>query len=93
MRCEGICFDGLAVVIVHLELLLFVDRVHRFLADDDAFLEHGVAQQLADIGVVADGFGQDVARAFQRLLDARRRLFPASTKDAANVSSGDAVGS
>ena len=32
--------DRFAVVVIHLELLLFVDSVRRFLADDDAFLEH-----------------------------------------------------
>ena len=42
---RGDLFDRLAVVVIHLELLLLVHRIRRFLADDDAFLEHSAAQQ------------------------------------------------
>ena len=71
MRCEGILLDRLAVVVIHLELLLLVDlRLRRpCSADDHAFVEHHLAQRLADVGVLADHFGDDVARAFERLLD------------------------
>ena len=71
---RGDLLDRLPIVVIHLELFLLVfviiTGVGHFAADDHALLEHGMAQQLANIGVVADGLGQDVARAFQRLLHA-----------------------
>ncbi len=62
--------DGLhrlAIVVVHLELLLLVDRVGHLAADHHAFVEHELPQSLAQVGVLADHFGDDVARAFQRV--------------------------
>jgi len=59
------------VVVVHLEFLLFVDGVRRFLADDDAFFKHGVTQQFANVRVVADGFGNDVACPFECIFHVR----------------------
>ena len=72
--------DGLyrlAIVIVHLEFFLLVDRVERFLADDDAFLEQELAQCLAEVGVLTDGLGDDVAGAFESVLDGGHFLFGA----------------
>ncbi len=72
--------DGLyrlAIVVVHLELFLLVDRVEGFLADDDAFLEQELAESLAEVGVLADGFGDDMAGAFEGILDGGDFLFGA----------------
>ena len=64
--------DGLyrlAIVIIHLEFFLFIDRVERFLADDDAFLEQELAECLTEVSVLTDGFGDDMAGAFEGVLD------------------------
>ena len=42
-------FDGFAVVVIHLELLLFVGGIRHFPADDNAFFKHRLAKLLADI--------------------------------------------
>lgn len=68
---RGNLFSWFAVVVIHLEFLLFVDRVHYVLADDNAFLEHGMAQQFTNVCAVADGFGDNVTRTFECVLHAR----------------------
>ncbi len=62
---RGDLFDRLAVVVIHGEFLLVVGSVGDFFADDDAFVEHGAAEELADVGTFADGFGDDVAGSFE----------------------------
>jgi hypothetical protein len=64
----------LAILVVHLELLLLVDRVQRLLADDDAFVVHHRTQRLAQVGVLADRLRNDVPSAFERVLDRRHLL-------------------
>jgi hypothetical protein len=61
------------VFVVHLELFLFVDAVDAPAALDDALFEHQVAGQLAQLRVLADALGDNVARTFERVL--RRRHF------------------
>jgi len=57
----------LAIVEIHLESLLLVWHVDGLAADDHAIIEHQLTQSLAHGGVLADHFGNDVARAFERL--------------------------
>jgi hypothetical protein len=45
--------------------LLVVGGVGDFFADDYAFVEEGAAEELADVGTFADGFGDDVAGSFE----------------------------
>ncbi len=73
MRRDGL--HRLAVVVVHAELFLLVDGIQGFLADDHALIEHELAQGLAQVGVLADGLGDDVAGAFQGILDGSYFLF------------------
>jgi hypothetical protein len=47
---------------------LLVDGVGHLAADHDAFVEHHLAQRLAQIGRLGDRLGDDVARAVERLL-------------------------
>ena len=65
----------LAVLVIHFELLLLVDRAVRFGGNDHAFVEHHLAQRFAEVGVLADHFGDDVARAFERFVDAGDAFF------------------
>ena len=64
----------LPVLVVHLELLLFVLAIHGLFTNDDALFRHRPAQHLADIGVIADGFGDDVTGSFQSLINVRDAL-------------------
>ena len=77
MRCDGMVFTGSRVFVVHLEFVLLIDGVGSLAAHDDAFVEHELAQRLAQVGVFADPFGDDVPRAFQRFVhggDAQFRI-------------------
>ena len=74
MRRNGL--HWLAVVVVHFELFLLIDRIQRFFADDDAFLKHESTKDLAEVGVFADGFGDDVARAFDDYRSGRLGTIP-----------------
>ncbi len=65
----------LAIVVVHLELFLLIDGIGGLAAGDDALVEHKLAERLAQVGIFADGFGHDVARAFQRFVDVGDALF------------------
>jgi hypothetical protein len=67
---RGDCLHRLAILIVHLELFLLVDAVDASAALDDALFEHQVASQLAQVGVLANSLGYDVAGAFEGVLDA-----------------------
>ena len=58
----------LGVLVVHLEFFLLIDRVGDFFADHHALVEEHLAQRLAQVGVFADPLGDNVARAFQRLV-------------------------
>jgi hypothetical protein len=63
VRGDGL--HRLAVVVVYFELFLLIDRIHRSFADDNAFLEHESTEGFAKVGVFADSFGDDVARALE----------------------------
>jgi hypothetical protein len=64
----------LAVIVIHLELLLFIDGVGCHLAHDHALVEHRLAEFLAYIRRVGDHLSHDVARALERLIGIRDAL-------------------
>jgi hypothetical protein len=73
-----------------LEFFLVIDRVERFLADDDAFLEQGLAECLTEVGVLTDGLGDDMAGAFEGVLDgAHANLGQATRGTTRNVFRGE----
>ena len=57
----------LAVAGVHLELAFRVRHAFDGAAGDAAVGHHHGAHRLAELGILADPFGDDVARAFERL--------------------------
>jgi len=64
----------LAKVVVHLEFFFGIFGLLAFglvglAGDDDAFVEHEGAGGFADVGVVGDALGEDVARAFEGVVD------------------------
>src|ERR1700722_16405510 len=59
----------LAIVIVHLELFLLIYCIQSLFADNNALIEHELAQGLAEVGVLADGLSDNVAGAFECGLD------------------------
>ena len=67
--------DRLAVIVIHFELFLVVDCAIGFGTDDDAFFEHHAPEGFAELGIFGDGFGDDVARAFESFLGSGDRLF------------------
>ena len=62
------CLYRLGVLVVHLELFLLVHRVSGFAADDYALVKDQLAQSLAQIGVFAYPFGNNVARALKSFI-------------------------
>ena len=89
---RGDLFDGLAVVVIHGEFLVGVGGVGDFFADDDAFVEHGAAEELADVGTFADGFGDDAGEP-SSASSVVTTFLAGSMKVAAKVLSGAGVGS
>ena len=65
----------LAIVVVHLELVLLVLRILYFVAHHNAFFQHHLAQDFSVVGILADHFGDNVARAFQGFPGVRDALF------------------
>src|ERR1700722_10657277 len=64
----------LAILVIHLEFFLLVDSIDRLATDDDALLEHEMAERLTQISILADDLCNDVTRAFQSFLN-RADLF------------------
>ncbi len=73
MRGNGL--HRLAIVVVHLELFLLIDGIGGLAAGDDALVEEKLAERLAQVGIFADRFGDDVARAFERFVEVGDAFF------------------
>src|ERR1700722_13871543 len=62
------CLHYLAILVIHLEFFLLVDGIDRLAANDNAFLEHEMAQSFSQIWIFADDLGDNMARAFEGIL-------------------------
>src|SRR5260370_18102636 len=67
VRRDGL--HRLAVVVVHFELFLLIDRVEGLFTDNDPFIKHELAQGLAKVRAFANRLGDDVTGAFEGVLD------------------------
>ena len=65
----------LAVVVIHLELILLVDRIRCLAADHCSFFKHQLPEAFAHVSVLTDHLRDDVPRAFQGLFGTGDALF------------------